>query len=66
MWENEYMIQKREKRKPAKSPFMIVWPNGLVQEKLEPKSQGLTWQHLHHGHTSFYQECYACVCEEAY
>jgi len=60
------MIQKREKRKPPKSPLMIVWPNGLVQEKLDANSKGLTWQHLHHGHTSVHRNCYACACEEAY
>jgi hypothetical protein len=44
----------------------FTWPNGRVQEKLEPKTVGLVWQHLHHGHDLFHRECYACVCEEAY
>jgi hypothetical protein len=46
--------------------MLIKWPDGRVQEKLDPKVAGLVWQHLHRGHEMFYRECYACVCEDAY
>jgi hypothetical protein len=49
-----------------KAKLSFTWPNGKVQERLEPKTVGLVWQHLHHGHDAVYRDCYACVCEEAY
>jgi hypothetical protein len=49
-----------------KAKLSFTWPDGKVQERLEPKTVGLVWQHLHHGHDAVYRDCYACVCEDAY
>jgi hypothetical protein len=51
----------------SKAELLFVWPNGEVVEKLTQQQKGRLWEHSYYqGHETFYDNCYACACEEAY